>query len=73
MPPDVEKEFGRVVRRAYEIQDGWQRGTLPETPELRAELEALREQELDYRDRYEISRETIIRLMGRWRGLRVIR
>jgi hypothetical protein len=56
--------FTLCFRRAYEIQDGWSRGTLPETPQLKAELEALREQELDYRDRYEISRETIQRLMA---------
>ena len=64
MPPEAEKEFGRGIRRAYEIQDGWSRGTLPETPELKAELEALREQDLDYRDRYEIGRETRRRVMG---------
>jgi hypothetical protein len=49
MPPEVEKEFGRGIRRAYEIQDGWSRGTLPRTPELKAELEALRAREVGYR------------------------
>ena len=73
MPPEAEEEFGRGIRRAYEIQDGWSGGTLPETPELKAELDTLREKELDYRDRYEISRETIQRLMaGRPPRLRVI-
>ena len=64
MPPEAEKEFGRGIRRAYEIQDGWSRGTLPRTAELKAELEALLEKEVDYRDRYEISRQTIQRLMA---------
>jgi hypothetical protein len=73
VPPQLEKEFGGGIRRAFEIQDGWSRGTLPETPELKVELEALWEQELDYRDRYEISRETIQRLMAeRPAGLRLI-
>ena len=64
MSAEAEKGFGRGVRRALEIQDRWARGTLPRTPELSAELEALREQELDYRNRDAITRETIQRLTG---------
>jgi hypothetical protein len=73
LPLELEKEFGRGIRRAYEIQDGLSRGILPETPELKVELEALWEQEMDYRERYDISRETIQRLMtARPANLRII-
>jgi hypothetical protein len=72
LPHELEREFGRGLRRAYEIQDCWSRGTLPRTPELEGELLALRQREEDYRAQYDISRETLRRLMAGRRGLRVI-